>query len=255
MVMLFLSLDLCIAAAGTIDFDFSASTPVGSWQEREQVTSQNGKQTVSVMKIKYLGDEERDGETFAWIETEARSFKIKKKGRKEQGDTVYMKALIKKGLLEGDVVNSIGNFNDIAVEIIMQAGDEQPMRIKNAGEMMGGVARATGLQITYELARDGTESTTVPAGTFSCDRYRGSGTATMNLMIKKMRIESTSTQWISSKVPFGVVKIISDDLVNGKPQHSEAILTGFGRSGAVSIVTGEPQDMPAMPSIGSLFGN
>jgi len=243
-----------IAGAAEIDFDFDGSTPVGSWQEREQVTEDGGKTSVSIMKLKYLGDEERNGETYSWLETEAKSFKVKKKGRKQQGDTVYMKALIKKSLLEGDVVNSIGNFNDMAIDIIMQSGDQQPMRIKNAGEMMGGVARATGLQISYELTADGSEEVSVPAGTFSCDRYRGKGSATMDLMIKKMRVDSNAIQWISKDVPFGVVKIVSEDTVNGKPQHSETTLLSFGRSGATSGITGEPEDMPEMPSLGGLFG-
>jgi hypothetical protein len=84
---------------------------VGSWQEREQITKQGGKTTVSVMKVKYLGDEERNGEIYAWVETEVSSFKVKKKGRKQTGDTSYIKMLMKKSLLQGDVVNSIGNFS------------------------------------------------------------------------------------------------------------------------------------------------
>jgi hypothetical protein len=253
-LILFTALALGTAVAteaATLEFNFDESTPVGSWQEREQVSSQGGKQTVTVMKVKYLGDEERNGETYAWVETELENFKIKKSNRKQTGDTTYVKALLKKSLLRGDVVNSIGNFHDIAEEIIMQTGDAQPMRIKNAGEMMGGLVQATGLQISYEFAADGSESIEVPAGVFSCERYKGHGTATMDLMIKKMNVESTSTQWISEEVPFGVVKVISDDVVNGKPRHSETSLTAFGRSGATSMVTGEPQDMPSM---GSIFG-
>lgn len=243
-----------VAGAAGIDFDFSLSTPVGSWQEREQSTEKGGKTSVSIMKLKYLGDEERNGVTYAWVETESRTFKVRKKGRQQQGDTVFMKVLLKKSLLEGDVVNSIGNFNDIAVEIIMQSGNEKPMRIKNAGEMMGGVVRATALQISYELTKEGSEETTVPAGSFSCDRYKGRGSATLDLMIKKMKVDSTATQWISKQVPFGVVKIISEDVVNGKPQHSETTLLSYGRSGATSGITGEPEDMPEMPSLGGLFG-
>lgn len=240
--------------AGTLEFDFEKSTPVGAWQEREQVTEEGSKTTITVMKIKYLGDEERGGDAYSWVETEVSSFKIKKKGRTQRGDTAYVKILLKKSLLHGDVVNSIGNFSGIASEIIMQTGDNPPMRIKDAGAMMGGFAQAAGLQINYEFSKEGSESVTVPAGGFECDRYRGSGTATIDLMIKKMTVESRSTQWISDDVPFGVVKVISDDVINGKTQHSETTLTSFGRSGAVSMVTGEPQDMPEMPSLGKMFG-
>jgi hypothetical protein len=243
------------AGAGTaIDFNFAGSTPVGAWQEREQITDQNGKKTVAVTKVKYLGDEERNGETYAWIETEVNNFKVKKDKRKPKGDTMVVKVLIKKSMLEGDVVNAVGNFNDLAVEVIMQSGDANPMRIKNAGEMMGGAAQAMGLQLSYEFSPDGSESVAVPAGDFDCDRYRGKGTATVDLMIKKMRVDSTSVQWISKNVPFGVVKVISDDVVNGKPQHSETVLKAYGTSGAVSLISGEIQDMPAMPSLGQMFG-
>lgn len=243
-----------MVTAGTLEFDFEKSTPVGAWQEREQVTEQGSKTTITVMKIKYLGDEERGGEAYSWVETEVSSFKVKKNGRKQQGDTAYVKMLLKKSLLQGDVVNSIGNFTEIASEILMQTGDNPPMRIKDAGAMMGGFAQASGLQISYEFSKDGSESVTLPAGNFECDRYRGSGSATIDLMIKKMTVESRSTQWISDEVPFGVVKIISDDVINGKTQHSETALTSFGSSGAVSMITGEPQDMPGMPSLGKMFG-
>ena len=240
-------------AGDAIDFDFLASTPVGSWQEREQAVEDGGKESVSVMRVKYLGDEERGGEAFAWIETEMSSFKVKKGQRKPQGDRVAVKFLMKKSLLEGDVVNAVGAFNDLAVEVIMQSGDSQPMRIKGAGSAMGAMVQAVGLQVEYSFERDGSESVTVPAGTFDCDRYRGQGHSSVKVMIKTVTIDSRSTQWLSEKVPFGIVKAVSDDTVNGKPQHSETTLTAFGTSGATSVITGEPQDLE-MPSLGGLFG-
>jgi len=243
-----------IGAADAIDFDFVSSTPVGSWQEREQVTENAGKTTVTVIKTKYLGDEERGGEVYAWVESEITNLKVKKSDRKPMGKPVYVKVLLKKSVLEGDVVNSIGNFSELATEVIMQTGSDQPMRIKNAGQMVGGFAQAMGLQIDYQLSRDGSETATTPAGSFDCARYKGHGTTTIDMMIKKMTVESTTTQWISNEVPFGVVKVVSDDVVNSKPQHSETTLTAFGRSGAVSMITGEPQDAPEVPSLGSLLG-
>ena len=73
-------------------------------------------------------------------------------------------------------------------------------------------------------------------------------------MVKKMTVDSTSTQWISKDVPFGVVMVVSDDVVNGKNQHSETRLLAYGPSGAVSLISGEIQDMPTMPSLGQMFG-
>jgi hypothetical protein len=240
-------------AAEAIEFDFLASTPVGSWQEREQVTTDGKKQTVTVMRVKYLGDEDRGGETYSWIENEIASFKIKKGKRKPQGDPMVVKILMKKSLLQGDVVNAIGNFNDLATEVIMQTGDNRPMRIKGVGSAMGGMAQAVGLQIEYSFTKDGSESVTVPAGTFDCTRYRGQGSSTAKVIIKSITVESRSTQWLSEDVPFGVVKVVSDDTVNGKTQHSEATLTSYGTSGATSKITGEPQDVE-MPSLDGIFG-
>jgi len=243
-----------VAGAGTavIDFDFDSSTPVGSWQEREMVvTNEKGKQSVSVMRVSYLGDEDRNGEKYAWIETQMSNYKVKKKGRKQQGDPIYIKVLMKKSVLKGDIANALGNFNELADEVIMQTGDSQPMRIKGAGSMMGGMAQAIGLKVTYELSKQGSESVTVPAGTFECDRYKGQGSSSAKVVFKTINVESTATQWISGDVPFGVVKVISDDVVDGEPQHSQSELVAFGTSGARSMITGEPQEMP---DLGGIFG-
>lgn len=240
--------------AGVIDFNFDESTPVGSWQEREQImTDEKGKQIVTDMKISYLGDEERGGEAFVWVEMEMRNFKVKKNKRKPQGDPVFVKVLMKRTALEGDIANALGNFNEMAEEVIMQTGDSQPMRLKGAGSMMGGMMQGMGLQVSYTTTKDGNESVTVPAGTYDCDRYQGEGSTSVKIMFKKMNMESKSTQWISNEVPFGVVKMVSEDVVNGDPQNSETVLKAFGLSGATSKINGEPQDME-MPSIGNIFG-
>jgi len=240
------------ASAANLEFSFQSSTPVGSWQEREQVTTdQKGKQTVLVMRISYLGDEEREGEVYAWIETEMNSYHVKKNDRKQQGDTIYTKVLMKKSILQGDIANAVNDFNGLATEVIMQTGQGQPMRIKGADSMMTAMAQTPGLKVNYELSNDGAETVTVPAGTFSCNRYKGKGTTTAKVIFKTMTVESTVTQWISSKVPFGVVKVVSDDLVNGEQQHTQITLTSFGSSGATSKITGEPQDLPSM---GDIFG-
>jgi hypothetical protein len=236
-----------------IGFNFLDSTPVGSWQEREMITTEGNKQNVTVMRVKYLGDEERGGETFSWIENEITNFKVKKDKRKPQGDPMYVKILIKKSLLEGDVVNAIGNFNDLAVEVIMQTGDGRPMRIKGVDSAMSSMAQAVGFQVEYSFTRDGSESVTVPAGTFDCRRYRGQGSSTAKIFVKKITVESQSTQWLSEEVPFGIVKVVSDDTINGTTQHSEGRLVAYGTSGATSRITGEPQDME-MPDLGGIFG-
>ena len=207
LIVLGLCAVICVggtSAAAVIDFDFAESTPIGSWQEREHTTTdEKGKQTVMVMRIGYLGDEERGGEAFAWIEMEMNNYKVKKDKRKPQGDTLYMKVLMKKSALEGDITNALGNFNEMATDVIMQSGDSQPMRIKGAGSMMGGMMQGMGLQVSYTTTKDGGESVTVPAGTFECDRYKGEGSTSVKIMFKTMNMESKNTQWISNKVPFG----------------------------------------------------
>jgi hypothetical protein len=240
------------AAADGFSFDFVGSTPVGSWQERQLTTTDDkGKETLTVTRVKYLGDETRGGEALAWIETELTNYTIKKDERKQQGEPISMKILMRKSLLEGDIANALGNLNDLATEVIMQVGDSRPMRIKGAGSMMAGVGQAIGLSVDYHLTPDGSESVTVPAGTFSCTRYRGQGSASAKVVVKTVHVESTATQWVSEEVPFGLVKLVSDDVVDGKKQHTEATLTAFGRSGATSKITGEPQDMP---NLGSMLG-
>lgn len=240
------------AAADTIKFDFKDSTPVGSWQEREVTTKNDkGEEHVTVMRMSYLGDEKRGGEDFVWTETEISNYKVKRGERKPQGKPIIMKVLTKKSIYEGDIANALGNFSDLATEVIMQVGDGQPMRIKDAGSAMGPMAQAVGLKVNYNLTADGEETITVPAGSFNCARYRGEGQTSAKVMFKSIEVHSRATQWISQKVPFGVVKVISDDVVNGKPEHTESVLKAFGRSGATSKITGEPQDMPSM---GKLFG-
>jgi len=255
---LFLVLIIVVLAGGVsayaIDgpvFDFDGSTPIGSWQEREQIqTDAKGKQTVMVMRMSLLGEEKRNGEVYVWVENEINSFKMKKKGRKQTGDPIYVKVLMKKSLFEGDVINSLNNLNNFAAEVIMQTGDNPPMRMSGTASM-GSMMQALGIQVEYDIKADGNESVEVPAGSFDCRRFRGQGQTTAKVMFKTLTVESKSTQWISNKIPFGIVKTVTDDLVNGKATHSESLLMAFGSSGATSKIHGEPREMP---SIGNLFG-
>lgn len=253
MLSLFLIVGVAAAShAGDFTFDFTGSTPVGSWQEREQTTTDaKGKETVTVMRISLVGEEERGGESFVWIEMAMDNYKVKRGKRKSMGEAVAVKYLTKKSVMEGDIANGLGNFNDLAVEVIMQSGDGPPLRIKGAGSMMGNMTQAMGLKATYSMTNEGSDTVTVPAGTFDCTRLTGEGSTSVKVVIKKITVESRSTQWFSEEVPFGLVKIVSDDVVNGKDQHTESVLTAFGTSGATSRITGEPQEMP---SLGGMFG-
>jgi len=76
-------------------FDFSASTPEGSWALREITTTDHkGKQTVAVMRQKYLGSEQRQGQTYYWLETEMDNYKLKIGKRKPEGEHTVLKVLV-----------------------------------------------------------------------------------------------------------------------------------------------------------------
>jgi hypothetical protein len=73
----------------------------------------------------------------------------------------------------------------------------------------------------------GTETITVPAGTFSCTHYRKQGSA------------GPMDYWVSDKVtPYAMAKMTGSDMT--------MVLTKL-LSGETSQITGEPQKMPQMP--------
>ncbi len=242
-----------LAVAATLGaatrIDVMGATPVGSWQEREMVTTDaKGQQTVTVMKTKYLGDEQRGGTAYAWIETEVQGYEVKKDGkRKAQGELMVMKALVARSVFAGDTSNVVANLSRIGEEVIMQSGSSQPMRIKGAGGMLQGAMQSMNLQVDYDYKETGRESVSVPAGSFDCVVYKGAGTTTMDVVFKKMQVESSATAWFSSEVPFGLVRMTSEDTVDGQKQTSEARLLAHGAAGATTRITGEVMDMPTIP--------
>jgi len=126
------------------------------------------------------------------------------------------------------------------------------MRMTDAGGLMQGAAQASNLQISYDYTQAGSDNLTVPAGTFSCTRYDGTGHATMNVVFKTMEVHSEVTTCIADNVPFGIVQATSENVIDGRSQTSETKLINFGTSGASSAITGEPVEMP---SIGNIFGS
>lgn len=112
--------------------------------------------------------------------------------------------------------------------MIMQPPGRGPMEMPVA-MMRSGMQQATGTKDTDTGERVGTESVTVPAGTFECEHYR------------KQTDQGTFDYWISPKVsPYPMVKVTGPDMT----MVLEKLL-----SGETSHIHGEPQQMPAMPGM------
>lgn len=253
LVMSAFVLALFSTQAFAIDFRLLEATPIGSWQEREEMTTDHkGRKTAAVMRSSLLGTEQRNGKPYYWIEMVVESYKINKKGkRKKDGDRVIIKTLVAKSALEGDPANLLTNLKGFGEEMIMQSGKEKPMRMTGSGGMMAGLMKAAGTEVNYSFKEMGNETVTVPAGQFSTVKIEGSGSTETKVIFKKIKIDSTSTAWMSADVPFGFVKSDGTSTMNGKKSTHQSELLAFGMSGAESQITGEPQDMP---SLGNIFG-
>jgi hypothetical protein len=116
-------------------------------------------------------------------------------------------------------------------EMVMQAEGQPAMRMPETmmGMMRGRMPRATELSEAScaRMTRVGDESITVPAGTFQTAHWRDA--------------ESGTDVWVSTRVPFGTVKVT----------HREGTmeLVGHG-TGATTRITGPIGDMPGMPAGG-----
>lgn len=249
---LLLSLFAPLAAGQQLGFSLMDGTPVGSWQVREEtVTDHKGRQTVNVVKTSLLSEEMRDGEKHYWMEMVIQTFKIKKDKRKPSGDKAVMKTLVAASAMQANPANVVNNLSGFGKDIIMQSGDSAPMRITGAGLMADSVMKATGTKVNYDYQNLGQETVEVPAGSFKADKIQGSGTTTAKVLFKKVSVQSDDTAWISAKVPFGLVKGEGTTTTNGKQSTHKLELLEFGQSGAVSEITGEPQELP---SIKDMFG-
>lgn len=231
-----------------LNYNILSSTPVGSWQLREDIHKDHkGKESVLVMKSSLLSTEKRDGETHYWIEMVMNSYKIKRGKRKPDGDQVVMKSLVPESTLAGDPANVLSNLRGFGVEMIMQSGDQDPMIIRGSGGMFGAIMQSMGTEVNYSFNELGSEQVTVPAGTFSTTKVQGSGTTETKVMFRKFKVESDSTVWLSKKIPFGTVRTEGTSITNGKKSSFSSQLMEYGMSGAKSLITKTPQEMPSIP--------
>ncbi len=244
------------ATAKGVQWDLLASTPVGSWQLREELeTNHKGKQTANLIRTSMLASEERDGEMHYWVETSMQTYKIKKNGkRKTKGKPVVIKTLLAESLFQSDPSNAMQNLQGFGAEVIIQNGKDKPMRLSNTGGIMEAAANIMNLEINYDFSEQGNESVEVEAGTFDARKIAGAGNTQAKVLFQKIKVESEATIWISSKVPFGTVKMEDQSVTNGKTSQIEGRLLEYGMSGAKSEIQGEIQDAPEMPKLNDLFG-
>ena len=143
-------------------------------------TDDTGKK--SQLEISVVGKEDVDGKPGFWMEvamTNPRS-----------GGDMLMKSLV-----------SSSDTGLALTRMIMQQPGQDPMEMDMT--MMNRAGRGPGAAGTPSDIRDkaehvGTETITVPAGTFSCEHYRAK--------------DGTSDVWVSDKVsPWGIVKVQGND--------------------------------------------
>ena len=231
------------------------STPVGSWQLRQMInTDEKGKQTLQEMRTSLVGQEKRGKTEYLWVEIATDSFKMKKGQKGKQiGEHTVVKILMEKSLLQKDPEDVFSNLQGLGEEIIMQSGDQDPVKIE-AGGMMSGMMQSMGPEIDYSFKKLGDETIEVPAGKIKCKVVEGEGSVEMKIVFKTIHVDSKSKQWTSDKVPFGIVRMDSVSITSGKESKMESVLLAYGDSGAKSEIKGQPQSMK-MPSLGDIFGS
>lgn len=166
------------------------------------------------MEITIVGKEEVEGKTAYWMEMAM--------GDPRSGGDMYIKYLV------------TPNENGMtSTRMIMQPPGQQPMEM-DTSMMNRGPSHALPSDIQQKAERVGSESVTVPAGTFTCDHYR-------------MK-DGSADVWISDKVaPWGIVKtqgkdssmvltrVITDakDHITGTPRKFDPMqmMRGMGRPG------------------------
>jgi hypothetical protein len=150
---------------------------VGSGSAYE-MTGQDGKKTK--LEITLVGQEEVSGKTAYWLEMGTAD--------PRSGGTMYMKMLV------APVENGI-----TSLRMVMQPPGQEPMEMDmNVPMMARNQQQPMPTDIRDKAERVGTESITVPAGTFSCEHWRAK--------------DGSGDVWISDKVaPWGLVKVQGKD--------------------------------------------
>ena len=175
---------------------------VGQWAEYRAVFKEKEPYT---MRHAVIGEESREGKALKWVE-------MRMAGDKKNGDIITQ-------LL---VPGSEAEFGDIH-EVVMKHGDKPAMKID--GPMLAMVREQMKKQsFLTDLCRDvtlvGGETVEVPAGKFKSQHFRSA--------------KYGSDSWVSSKVPFSLIKTVGTD--------HELTLVRHG-DGAESSITEEPKSL------------
>jgi len=247
--LLSLSLVSTLVVAST-EFNFAQSTPVGSWAVREDLnTDHKGKQNVSVTKFSVVDKENVDGKMHYWIEMETQNFTLKKDKRKKQGDPSIFKVLVDADMFTSSAANAVGNLSKHAKTIVIQSGNNDPMIIDQGGMLGESMMKAMGIQIDFTYTQSGTKKVEVPAGKFSCNIFKGSGTTETKIVFKTFKISSQTEGCFSNSIPFGMISAETRSTTNGKPSTNKIQLMEFGKSGAKTAITKTPKEGPKIPKL------
>jgi hypothetical protein len=177
-----------------------------------EMTDRDGKK--SQMEMTIVGKEDVNGKTGYWMEMALAS-------PRSSGE-MYVKSLI------------APSDNGVAsIRMVMQQPGQEPMEIDMNVNMMGRrMPQSTPTDIRDKAEHVGTETITVPAGTFSCEHYR----------IK----DGSSDAWVSDKVaPWGLVKSQGKD--------SSMVLTKV-ITDAKDHITGTPKKFDPMQMMRDRMG-
>jgi len=174
--------------------------PVVGSGAQYQMTVQNRPMTFVYVIV---GKEDVEGGTGYWME-------IRSQSPQTPGETVMKQLMV----LSGDKAQ--------IKRMIMQMPGRPPMEMPGMMLGMGQHAQGPGGGDTSPGEKVGTESITVPAGTFQCDHYQ-------------KQQHGTVDSWISAKVsPYGTVKMTSGEMT---------MVLEKTLSNETSHVQGEPQKM------------
>jgi hypothetical protein len=175
------------------------------------VTQGNGAK--SQMEITIVGKDDVEGKAAYWLEMAMASPRT--------GGQMYMKSLMT--VTDAGVTSS---------RMIMQMEGQDPMEMDSMmGQRRGQAPTPADIREKAELV--GTESVTVPAGTFSCQHYR-------------MK-DGSSDAWVSDQVsPWGLVK--------SQDKESTIVLTKV-ITDAKDHITGTPKKFDPMEMMRNRMGN
>jgi hypothetical protein len=182
------------------------------------MTSANQQGGPQALAISVVGKEVVDGKTGYWLEITSQSAR--------SGGTVYIKMLT---MIDGE--------NTQATKMIMQSPGRPPMEMDmqtmQSMQAMGGhqAAGPQSADISKRGQDMGSETVTVPAGTFTCEHYRST---------------EGDDVWVSTKVsPWGLVKMNGH---SGTTMVLDKVVTD-----AKDMITGTPVQMQ-MPNMGGMGG-